>query len=169
MSTEVSKAPTLYLRGSQSSIARLLRHQRFAAAPVRTRHRQELKNSQAPNWASTSITFLPGQAHPYADQSVSFQGAAHATHLGQYWQGGSKQPAIVALLGECVLHARTKWQVIKELYRCNCIRGCYFLVFDLNQVVVFPFFTASRFHIVANSSSNLTDSRHLNEIFFETL
>lgn len=42
--------------------------------------------------------FLPGQAHPYADQSVSFQGAAHATHLGQYWQGGSKQPAIVALL-----------------------------------------------------------------------
>jgi len=42
--------------------------------------------------------FLPGQAHPYADQSLSFQGAAHATHLGQYWQGGSKQPAIVALL-----------------------------------------------------------------------
>jgi hypothetical protein len=42
--------------------------------------------------------FLPGQAHPYADRSVSFQGAAHATHLGEYWQGGSKQPAIVALL-----------------------------------------------------------------------
>jgi hypothetical protein len=42
--------------------------------------------------------FLPGQAHPYADQSISFQGAANATHLGQFWQGGSKQPAIVALL-----------------------------------------------------------------------
>ncbi len=42
--------------------------------------------------------FLPGQAHPYADQSISFQGAAHATHLGQFWPGGSKQPAIVALL-----------------------------------------------------------------------
>src|ERR1700757_5119722 len=42
--------------------------------------------------------FLPGQARPYADQSISFQGAAHAAHLGQFWQGGSKQPAIVALL-----------------------------------------------------------------------
>jgi hypothetical protein len=42
--------------------------------------------------------FLPGQPHPYADQSISFQGAAHETRLGQYWQGGSKQPAIVALL-----------------------------------------------------------------------
>jgi hypothetical protein len=27
----------------------------------------------------------------------------------------------------------------------------------------------SRFHFVRNSSSNLTDSRHLNEIFFDTL
>jgi hypothetical protein len=42
--------------------------------------------------------FLPGQAHPYADQSISFQGAARAAHLEQFWQGGSKQPAIVALL-----------------------------------------------------------------------
>jgi len=42
--------------------------------------------------------FLPGQAHPYADQSISFQGAAHAVHLGKFWQGGSKQPAVVALL-----------------------------------------------------------------------
>jgi hypothetical protein len=42
--------------------------------------------------------FLPGQAHPYANQAVSFQGAAKAAHLDRYWQGGSKQPAIVALL-----------------------------------------------------------------------
>jgi len=42
--------------------------------------------------------FLPGQAHPFADQLISFQGAAHAVHLGQYWQGGSKQPAVVSLL-----------------------------------------------------------------------
>lgn len=42
--------------------------------------------------------FLPGQAHPYANQSISFQGAAQAVHLDRYWQGGSKQPAIVALL-----------------------------------------------------------------------
>lgn len=42
--------------------------------------------------------FLPGQAHPYANQSISFQGAARAVHLGQFWLGGSKQPAVVALL-----------------------------------------------------------------------
>lgn len=42
--------------------------------------------------------FLPGQPHPMADQAVSFQGAAQAARLGRYWQGGSKQPAITALL-----------------------------------------------------------------------
>ena len=42
--------------------------------------------------------FLPGQAHPYADQSISFQGAAKAAGVGQFWPGGSKQPATAALL-----------------------------------------------------------------------
>jgi hypothetical protein len=42
--------------------------------------------------------FLPGQPHPYADQSISFQGAANATGVGEFWRGGSKQPATVALL-----------------------------------------------------------------------
>ena len=43
--------------------------------------------------------FLPGQPHPMADQSVSFQGAAQAAHLGRYWQGGSKQPITALLRG----------------------------------------------------------------------
>jgi hypothetical protein len=42
--------------------------------------------------------FLPGKAHPFASQSISFEGAANAVHLGQFWHGGSKQPALVALL-----------------------------------------------------------------------
>jgi len=43
-------------------------------------------------------SFLPGQAHPFADQRISFAGIAHELGLGKFWQGGSKQPAINALL-----------------------------------------------------------------------
>jgi hypothetical protein len=43
-------------------------------------------------------TFLPGQAHPYADQSISFAGIAEDIGLGHFWKGGSKRPAITALL-----------------------------------------------------------------------
>jgi len=43
-------------------------------------------------------TFLPGQAHPFADQSISFAGIAKDIGLGHFWRGGSKRPAITALL-----------------------------------------------------------------------
>lgn len=43
-------------------------------------------------------TFLPGQAHPFADQSISFAGIAKDIGLGHFWRGGSKLPAITALL-----------------------------------------------------------------------
>lgn len=43
-------------------------------------------------------TLLPGQAHPFADQSISFAGIAKDMKLAQFWQGGSKRPAITALL-----------------------------------------------------------------------
>ncbi len=43
-------------------------------------------------------TFLPGQAHPFADQSISFAGIAKDIGLGQFWRGGSKRPAITTLL-----------------------------------------------------------------------
>lgn len=43
-------------------------------------------------------SFLPGKAHPFADQRISFAGIARELGLGKFWQGGSKQPAINALL-----------------------------------------------------------------------
>jgi hypothetical protein len=43
-------------------------------------------------------SFLPGQAHPYANQNISFAGIAKQLGLSQYWSGGSKQPAISQLL-----------------------------------------------------------------------
>jgi len=42
--------------------------------------------------------FLPGKAHPYADPSISFAGIANEMGLGRHWRGGSKRPAIAALL-----------------------------------------------------------------------
>lgn len=48
--------------------------------------------------ASFLYDFLPGQAHPFADQDTSFAGAAGAVGLGGFWQGGSKKPAIAKLL-----------------------------------------------------------------------
>ena len=42
--------------------------------------------------------FLPGQAHPFADQSISFAGIANDLQLQNFWIGGSKKPAILALL-----------------------------------------------------------------------
>lgn len=43
-------------------------------------------------------SFLPGQAHSFADQRISFAGVARELGLGNFWQGRSKQPAINALL-----------------------------------------------------------------------
>ncbi len=42
--------------------------------------------------------FLPGQAHPFADPSISFAGVAADLDLHQFWPAGSKQPAIFKLL-----------------------------------------------------------------------
>jgi hypothetical protein len=42
--------------------------------------------------------FLPGSRSPYADQSLSFPGVARDVGVHDFWIGGSKQPAISALL-----------------------------------------------------------------------
>lgn len=42
--------------------------------------------------------FLPGQAHPFADERLSFSGTARDMGLEHFWRGGSKRPAINALL-----------------------------------------------------------------------
>ena len=58
-----------------------------------------LAESQAINEiAQLLYSFLPGQPHPFADQSISFPGVAHRLGLSQYWRGGSKLPAISTLL-----------------------------------------------------------------------
>jgi len=43
-------------------------------------------------------TFLPGKPHPYSDRSISFEGIAIGLKLERHWTGGSKRPAIAALL-----------------------------------------------------------------------
>ena len=46
--------------------------------------------------------FLPGKPHPHAHQNLSFPGVASELGLGNYWPGGSKQPAIRHLLGSVI-------------------------------------------------------------------
>ena len=48
--------------------------------------------------------FLPGKAHPYADQSISFAGVAHKMGVAQYWIHGSKGPALAQLLEKTLEH-----------------------------------------------------------------
>jgi len=53
--------------------------------------------------------YLPGKAHPFADQDISFLGAAAEVGLEKYWQGGSKHPAILKLLELTLKHDRDKF------------------------------------------------------------
>lgn len=58
-----------------------------------------LSESQAvTDLANSLYDFLPGKAHPFADQSVSFAGVASSVGLGELWIGGSKLPAVTVLL-----------------------------------------------------------------------
>jgi hypothetical protein len=43
-------------------------------------------------------SFLPGKPHPYANQSISFPGAAREVGVGDFWSSGSKGPSITILL-----------------------------------------------------------------------
>lgn len=53
--------------------------------------------------------FLPGTPHPFADPAISFGGVASQLGLGDYWQGGSKLPAIQALLENVYLRDNAKF------------------------------------------------------------
>lgn len=53
--------------------------------------------------------YLPGKAHPFANQDISFLGAAAEVGLDVYWQGGSKQPAIQKLLESTLKYNRDKF------------------------------------------------------------
>jgi hypothetical protein len=54
-------------------------------------------------------SFLPGQAHPFADQRISFAGIARELDIGEFWRGGSKLPAINALLERTLDFKREKF------------------------------------------------------------
>jgi hypothetical protein len=57
-----------------------------------------LKQSQAvAELAHYVYDFLPGKPHPYADQTISFQGVAQEVGLARFWSGGSKEPAVAQL------------------------------------------------------------------------
>lgn len=69
-----------------------------------------LKESQAVSKLAEHLyAFLPGSRSPYADQDVSFPGAARAVGLGNFWPGGSKQPAITKLLSLTLEHRRDRF------------------------------------------------------------
>jgi len=58
-----------------------------------------LSQTQALNeLAELLYSFLPGKAHPFAPQNISFAGIAASLGLNQFWPGGSKLPAISQLL-----------------------------------------------------------------------
>jgi hypothetical protein len=65
-----------------------------------------LSESQTVNELSRILyAYLPGKAHPFANQDLSFEGVAYRLGLSQFWQGGSKLPAITLML-ERTLEAR---------------------------------------------------------------
>src|SRR5262245_22982981 len=58
-----------------------------------------LTESQAVSQLAEHLyAFLPGKAHPFADQNTSFAGVAQRLGVGKYWSGGSKLPALTQLL-----------------------------------------------------------------------
>ena len=58
-----------------------------------------LKQSQAIGELANYVSdFLPGTPHPYANQTISFQGIASDLGLLSYWPGGSKLPSVTDLL-----------------------------------------------------------------------
>lgn len=68
--------------------------------------------------ADLLYSFLPGKAHPFADQSISFEGIATSLGLGQFWSGGSKLPAITKLLIETLQHQDSSFcPLIQEVVR----------------------------------------------------
>lgn len=53
--------------------------------------------------------FLLGSPHPFANPSISFAGIASDLELERFWTGGSKRPAIAALLEGTLTQARDKF------------------------------------------------------------
>ena len=64
--------------------------------------------------------FLPGKAHPYADQATSFEGVSKRLGLGRYWPGGSKLPALTGLLSGVLEYERGRFcPLVVEIVRAG--------------------------------------------------
>lgn len=76
--------------------------------------------------ADALYSFLPGKPHPYADPKISFPGIALLLGVSDYWTGGSKGPAITALLSQTLekrrdLFCRLVLEIVRRglTYRAN--------------------------------------------------
>lgn len=66
--------------------------------------------------------FLPGSGNPRWKGHVNFSTVATKVGLGNFWQGGSKKPAINALLSQTLEHKRGSFQrLILEVVRCGIV------------------------------------------------
>lgn len=68
-----------------------------------------LKQSRAIRQAARLLySFLPGSGHRAWQGHVSFATIARDTGLGDFWVGGSKEPAIATLLESIVNHVTAR-------------------------------------------------------------
>lgn len=83
--------------------------------------RLSLSESQAIHELAEHLyDFIPGKAHPFGDQSLSFEGIARSIGIGELWQGGSKLPAIESLLTQTLSDKRGKFcTLIVEVIRAS--------------------------------------------------
>ena len=64
--------------------------------------------------------FLPGSGNSGWKGHVNFGTVASKVGLGSFWQGGSKKPAISALLSQTLEHKRSAFEnLIMEIVRCG--------------------------------------------------
>ena len=80
-----------------------------------------LKESQViSEMADQLYSFLPGNPHPYASQTLSFPGIANTLDLAAFWPGGSKLPALTQLLSATLEHKRGRFcDLITESVRAG--------------------------------------------------
>jgi hypothetical protein len=79
-----------------------------------------VESQAASELANHLYPFLPGKAHPYADQNTSFEGVAKRLGLGRYWPGGSKLPALTQLLSGVLEYDRGRFcQLVVEIVRAG--------------------------------------------------
>lgn len=85
----------------------------------------DLREAQlAAELATMMVDFLPGKPHPFADQGLSFPGAANAAGVGSRWRGGSKLPALTQLLADTLAHDRPRFcpLVLEIVHRATAYR-----------------------------------------------